>query len=108
MDSTSKHIKGYIQYLAYDPFVTICFTEAQIRLLASACGDSQSVLCLDATGTGILRPIECKKKIFFYELILRTSKGEPTMPIADQQSQHAYNNTFADVGKRRSIKSKGR
>ena len=85
VDTTSNTSIGYIQYSAYEPFVAISFTEDQMKTL-SACRWRHSILCLDATGTSILRSTDTKKKIYYYALILEGDKGDPTLPVADMMS----------------------
>ena len=82
----NNKIHGYIQKLSYEPFYVICFLEEQIHVLRDACKDRKSVLCFDATGTGIVRPTESKKKIFYFSLVLKNEKGQPPLSIADMLS----------------------
>ena len=82
----NSKIPGYIQNLSYEPFYVICFLEEQIHILRNACKDRNSVLCFDATGTGIVRPTESKKKIFYFSMVLKNEKGQPPLSVADMLS----------------------
>ena len=72
LDHTSKHFKGYIQYLSYQPFVVINYTEEQINMLREACRKREAFLYFDASGLSMKRPYMLDKRIFIHMLVLRT------------------------------------
>jgi len=75
-------IKGYIQHIGFEPFFIINYTAEQIAILHRACRE-RTFLYVDATGLSMRRPMDQKRRIYLYIMVLKESEDTAGICIAE-------------------------
>ncbi|XP_021353616.1 uncharacterized protein LOC110450426 [Mizuhopecten yessoensis] len=101
LDQDSKSMPGYIQFLSYQPFITISFTERQLQIFRNQKKLGRGVLYLDATGSLVKKQSGSDKPVYYYAAVVKNNKpNEPSMPIAEMFSnEHTTAITSLFLGK---------
>ena len=83
LDTVSSSVKGYIQFIGYEPFFIINFCAEQIDLLTEACQKGDAFLYFDATGLSMKRPMDQPKRMYMYCLVLQSRRHTESIRVAE-------------------------